>query len=327
MYHHIIKIIIAGFIIIVPMYAKDIPASKDHPMIKRYKDSEIKGYDVQKYGELTLPLGKAVLKESVAYDKEKRVEGTLTRLLYLVPAERSTLEIYKNYEEELKKADFTILYECRGDDECGKLFHQAIWSQERALHNTKDLEMVFNSPEDQRVMVAKQTSDRGDVYALLYIARNASSVPEWASKRVTVLLEVLETAKMDNNMVKVDADKMSKEIDVSGHIALYGIYFDVDKSDIKPESAPLLSEIAKLLKHNPSLSLYVVGHTDNTGTFEHNQNLSRKRAESVVKFLIQNEHIDAKRLKGYGVGPLAPIATNDTEEGKAKNRRVELIKQ
>ncbi|MEJ2438009.1 MAG: DUF4892 domain-containing protein [Sulfurovaceae bacterium] len=253
---------------------------------------------------MMLPLGKAVLKESVAYDKEKRVEGTLTRLLYLVPAERSTLEIYKNYEEELKKADFTILYECRGDDECGKLFHQAIWSQERA-----------------------QTSDRGDVYALLYIARNASSVPEWASKRVTVLLEVLETAKMDNNMVKVDADKMSKEIDVSGHIALYGIYFDVDKSDIKSESAPLLSEIAKLLKHNPSLSLYVVGHTDNTGTFEHNQNLSRERAESVVKFLIQKEHIDAKRLKGYGVGPLAPIATNDTEEGKAKNRRVELIKQ
>ncbi len=327
MYYRLIPILITVTLFTGVLGAKDIPGSKDHPLVKRYKDSEIRGYDMQKYGELTLPLGKAVLNGSVEYAKKERVEGRLTRLLYLVPDDRATLEVYKNYEEELRKGGFEPLFECRGDDECGRLFHQAIWSQERALHNVKYLEMVFNTPEDQRLMVAKRSGEAGDVYTVLYVAKNASSVPDWAKKRVTVLFEVLETAKMEQNMVTVSAEKMSREISTSGHIALYGIYFDTDKADIKPESHPLLSEIAKLLGSDPALSLYIVGHTDNTGSFAHNEQLSRKRAESVVKYLVSKEKIDAKRLKGYGVGPLAPVASNDTEEGRAKNRRVELIKQ
>jgi outer membrane protein OmpA-like peptidoglycan-associated protein len=142
-----------------------------------------------------------------------------------------------------------------------------------------------------------------------------------------VLLDVIEAKPMDTKMVTVSAGEMSKGIAATGHVALYGIYFDTDKTDIKPESAPTLKEIAALLKQDPKLLLFVVGHTDNVGGDDYNMDLSRRRATSVVTALTSQHGIDAKRLKPAGVGLLAPVAPNDTEEGRAKNRRVELVKR
>jgi len=96
---------------------------------------------------------------------------------------------------------------------------------------------------------------------------------------------------------------------------------------IKPESEPALAEMAKLLKDNPSLNVFIVGHTDNTGTFEHNMKLSLDRATAVVNALVSGHGIAAARLKAVGDGPTAPVASNDTDEGRAKNRRVELVKR
>jgi outer membrane protein OmpA-like peptidoglycan-associated protein len=111
------------------------------------------------------------------------------------------------------------------------------------------------------------------------------------------------------------------------HVAVYGIHFDTDRSEVRPDSRPALEEIAKLLAQNPGLQLLVVGHTDMTGSMDANRKLSQARAESVVRALVSQHGVSESRLKGYGVGPLAPVATNDTEEGRAKNRRVELVKE
>lgn len=137
---------------------------------------------------------------------------------------------------------------------------------------------------------------------------------------------IIEEAEMEQDIV-VDANSMMSDINEQGRVALYGIYFDFDKSEVKPESDPTLKEISKLLSENPKLKLYVVGHTDNVGDFNYNMKLSQSRAEAVVKILISKYGIDKIRLTAAGVGPLAPVTTNDTEEGKAKNRRVELIKK
>ena len=137
---------------------------------------------------------------------------------------------------------------------------------------------------------------------------------------------IIEEAKMKQDIV-VDAKAMLNDLNSQGHIALYGIYFDFDKSDVKSESEPALKEITKLLTENPSLNLYVVGHTDNTGDFNYNMKLSQSRAEAVVNTLTSKYNIDKNRVTAAGVGPLSPIASNDTEEGKALNRRVELIKR
>jgi OmpA-OmpF porin, OOP family len=127
--------------------------------------------------------------------------------------------------------------------------------------------------------------------------------------------------------VMANAEAMGNDINTTGHVSIYGIHFDTGKSEIKPESDAAISEIAKLLKNNAALNIYVVGHTDNVGSFDSNMKLSKDRADAVAKALTSKYGIAATRLKSYGVASLSPVASNDTENGKAKNRRVELVKQ
>jgi OmpA-OmpF porin, OOP family len=136
-------------------------------------------------------------------------------------------------------------------------------------------------------------------------------------------LIIVENKPMEDE-VTIDAASLNKGISETGKIAVYGIYFDTGKSVIKPESKPTFVEIEKMLKDNPKLKLFVVGHTDIDGSLESNMKLSSDRAASVVKALIENK-IEASRLKSGGVGPYCPVESNHTDEGKAKNRRVELV--
>ena len=139
-------------------------------------------------------------------------------------------------------------------------------------------------------------------------------------------LWVIEKAGMQQQVV-ADAAAFSNDIRTTGHAAVYGIFFDSGKSEIKPASDPALAEIAKLLKSDAALKLNVVGHTDNDGSLDLNMKLSEARAAAVVQALVGKYGIAAGRLKAFGIGPLAPVAPNDTADGKAKNRRVELVKQ
>lgn len=139
-------------------------------------------------------------------------------------------------------------------------------------------------------------------------------------------LTVVEKGGMKQE-VTADAKSLMNDIQAMGHASVYGIHFDFDKADIKPESEPTIREIAKLLQENKGLRLYVVGHTDNVGTLDYNLKLSKARADAVVKELITKYKIAADRLKAFGVASLAPVASNKTDDGRAKNRRVELVEQ
>lgn len=139
-------------------------------------------------------------------------------------------------------------------------------------------------------------------------------------------LYIVEKAAMAQD-VSANAEVFTNDIKVTGHASVYGILFDTGKSEIKPESEKALAEIVKLLQNDAGLKLNVVGHTDSVGVMDANVKLSQARAEAVVQALVARHGIAAGRLKGYGVGPLAPVASNDTEDGRAKNRRVELVKQ
>jgi outer membrane protein OmpA-like peptidoglycan-associated protein len=118
---------------------------------------------------------------------------------------------------------------------------------------------------------------------------------------------------------------MAKGLGETGHIALYGIYFDTDKAVIKPESAPTLAEIAKLLTGQPELHVFIVGHTDNQGAYDYNMGLSQRRAAAVAAALAKSYSIAPGRMKTAGVGFLSPVGSNTTEQGRALNRRVELV--
>ena len=139
-------------------------------------------------------------------------------------------------------------------------------------------------------------------------------------------LSIVEKEIMKQEVV-ASAEVMGNDINSTGHVSIYGIYFDTGKSAIKPESDAALSEIAKLLENDGTLKVYVVGHTDNAGSLDFNMKLSKDRADAVAKTLSGKHGIAATRLKPYGVASLSPVASNDTEDGMAKNRRVELVKQ
>jgi outer membrane protein OmpA-like peptidoglycan-associated protein len=319
---------------------RDVKGSRDHPMISRYAGSVVIGYDLRKFDEIVLPLG-PVRKEGnkIVPTKSQRLEGQVTRILYLSPEGRSSLEVLRNYEQELKKSGFSASFTCAGV-ECGVedgSVARYLYPPERQLKDTPPdgsgrpagqiSEHAFHEPRSQRYLVAKRTDPKGDVYASVYVADQGWDFHTETYKRVMVLLDVVNLVPMDTGLVTVSAAAMAKDINATGHIALYGILFDTDKADVKPESEPMLQEIAQMMKTDAALKLYVVGHTDNVGGFDYNMGLAQRRAASVVKELTTRHGIPAARLRPGGVGLLAPVASNDTEEGRAKNRRVELVKQ
>lgn len=170
--------------------------------------------------------------------------------------------------------------------------------------------------------------DGGSQNAIMKLVKSGQEV--WAhvsaAANGTYNLQIIEKQAMKQDVV-ADASSMANSIKETGKVAVYGIYFDTGKSTLKPESQPTLEEIGKLLKTNPGMKLYVVGHTDNTGVFDANMKLSMDRATSVVNALVTQHSVNASSLKACGNGPTSPVASNDNEEGRALNRRVELVKQ
>jgi outer membrane protein OmpA-like peptidoglycan-associated protein len=148
----------------------------------------------------------------------------------------------------------------------------------------------------------------------------------WADYTGKYILTIVEKEAMTQQL-SANADVFADGLRTTGHIAVDGILFDTGKSTLKPESEQAIAEVAKLLKANPGLNIYVVGHTDNVGALAGNMQLAQGRAQAVVDALTQTHGIAATRLKAFGAGPYAPVASNDSEEGRARNRRVELVKQ
>jgi outer membrane protein OmpA-like peptidoglycan-associated protein len=144
--------------------------------------------------------------------------------------------------------------------------------------------------------------------------------------RGTYYYQTIVTEKEMVQEVTADASSLNDEINKSGHVAVYGIHFDTGKSAILPESEDALKQVLALLNQNPDLKLRVEGHTDNQGVSAANQALSEKRAQAVVGWLVANG-VDAARLTAKGFGQTKPVEDNSTDEGRAKNRRVELVKQ
>ena len=316
---------------------KDVKESRDHPMISRIPDSTIRGFDQKEFDRYRLvrgpvsaygPDGKRWADPEQALDDRNSLplEGKVWRLNYRIPSNRSTLEIARSYETALTKAGFKVLYQCSGEACAGPL-PKAVTPGPSAqrIHAgaLSDLMMkrarlnVFGTVyKDQHYIAARLERPEGDVYA---------SVLALEINTPYARVDVVELTPMQGGLVTVNAAAMATEMAAHGSVALYGIYFDTDRTEVKPESRPTLAEIAALLKQNAGLSLIVVGHTDNQGTLEYNVDLSQRRANSVVGALASQFGIDRARVDARGVGFLAPIAPNTNETGRAKNRRVQLI--
>lgn len=277
-----------------------IASPQDHPLVSAYAGSTIDSRKVEEFGEYKLVTGRDAKGEFTG----ENLKGKLTRIVYLNPAGRSTLEIFANYQKALAAAGFKTLYGCALDT-CGPAYARSAWGRYNGLFTAAD--------GDPRYLAGKLTTGASTAYVAVMVGRGRSQV------------DVVETTGMQEGMVTVDAKALGEGLDRDGRVSVYGIYFDTGKSEVKPESKAALDQIAALLKARPALKLYVVGHTDMTGALAHNRTLSEARARAVVTALVNGHGIAAARLEGHGVGPLAPVASNAAETGRAKNRRVELV--
>lgn len=299
--------------------AQDVPGSRDHPLVPRYEKSEIIRYETLEFTEYRLMTAPARQSGGLAKNLEATIplEGKLTRLTYRAPAERSPLEIFRNYEKALQEKGFQTVFTCAREQCGGRNFNHVI--AQGALYG-----ILGEFQAEQQFLAAKLARPEGDVYVSLYVVRNRSGGGP-NRDRAVAQLDVIEVKKMEERMVVTDASTMQREISTEGRVAVYGILFDFDKDTPRPDSKPQLDEIAKLLRSMPALKVLIVGHTDAKGSLEYNRSLSERRARAVVEALVRDYGIDRSRLTPVGVGMAAPVATNRTEEGRSKNRRVEIV--
>jgi outer membrane protein OmpA-like peptidoglycan-associated protein len=256
---------------------------------------------------------------SISFAQETDKDGTQDHpLLSRIPNYYISDQIVKDFDV------FTSPYIDKDNVWEGK-FTQTNYSH---IEGTKDLsfiQIVRNYENSVKKLGGKTLLSDGRVYhgkieknkGVTYISAEAFN----EGRDYTLI--IVENKPMEDE-VTIDAAALNQGISETGKIAVYGIYFDSGKSVIKPESKPTIDEIIKMLQQNPKLKIFVVGHTDSDGSVESNMKLSSDRAAAVVKALTENG-ISASRLKSSGVGPYCPVESNHTDEGKAKNRRVELV--
>jgi OOP family OmpA-OmpF porin len=304
--------------------AQDVAGSKDPADMKRYEGSELIGYRAPVFDEYLLPLGTPTSMAPPVYAKSKPIEGLVSYYTYLAPEGRTPTELFRNYKQEFQRLGIQTLYE--------KNAGQAGWfgpTLDKVAEDSDLSQILAYDEADERIMVGKSKDANPSYYMVFVTAYKDGVIPERLQSKVQkgralVQLVVVTPEQMEKKMAFLNADDMKKALHESGKVALYDVFFDTDKDVVKSESQPTLEEIAKLLKGEPSLRLHVVGHTDNQGKVEYNLDLSRQRAASVVRELAKIG-IAVNRLDSFGCGLYSPVAPNATEDGRAKNRRVELV--
>lgn len=293
-------------------------AEGDDEIIPIYAGSDIRYDDQIGYEEFSFIAGESGI---------RTMEGTLRRQFCRAPEGRSSLEIIRNYEKAIQDLGGTIIFVSRdpGSIEIDGSTFGDIFQRNRREYGLATSHMTHTHfPGNVTEYLAAHVPAAGkDVYVIVAAGRGSRGPGE--QTRTFFELVTLEAEPMEIGMVSVDA--IREGLAVQGRIAIYDILFDTGKSEVKAESASALKVISEYLNAHKDQKVLVVGHTDSVGDFDMNIALSKERAEAVVEKLVSEYGVNRDQLKPYGAGPVAPLQSNATEEGRAKNRRVEIVEQ
>jgi len=251
--------------------------------------------------------------EDVPYDRWEFFDG-----IKLIPVEgRTTItggkgstasffQVMKTYEKLVHDLGGVTVYEGSGKP-------------------LQDLKLMFQDKRFRANYVYEE--DQMGVYMLRTPASQiwVEVYHPWEDNSKNYWLTIVEKKALKVKVRLIPAEELKRGLDTAGHVALY-LNFDTDKTALRPEAQPVIEEIVKLMQGDPTLNLTVEGHTDNAGTPAHNQSLSEGRASAVVTAL-RSRGIASDRIAARGFGQNKPVASNDSEDGRAKNRRVELVKR
>jgi OOP family OmpA-OmpF porin len=314
----------------------DVPGGADPVGLKRFAGSILIGHKADSWEAGVFPVSPAIVRggdAGYAFKDTVTVEGVRTRAVYLAPAGKSPLEVYRNYEQALQAAGFKKKLSCEGACMGGAdaalalksmLQPGMVWSEGDVPAKSGGSYAVSDvmNYADARLLVGVLPQAGAEKWVLVFVSRAVND----ATNHAQVTLETVEPKAMPSGQVSVlKASDIQDGLRSEGKVAFYGLYFDTGKADIKPNSRTQLEEVGKLLKAQAGLQVYVVGHTDGQGQLDANLSLSQQRAQAVVDALVKSQGIDGKRLVAKGVASLAPLATNASEDGRARNRRVELV--
>lgn len=321
-----LSVLCAGIGVGASVQAADMAGAADHPKIPRVAGSVIIGYEQTPYD--LAPFVSGVDGRNLQITE---AEGRRTRILYLAKDGDSPLMVQRNYETALSDlGSVEQIYTCR--DDCQNQLSTHLWGMDvqiptAGLEQSRFLIAYAHNYRNPDYRYARVTTSDGRLHVGVFAATIRDNNPNVSARnRTVVLLEVLEEEEFEATLEFVDADTMRGEIGNQGFVNLYGIYFDTDQATLRAESDATLTEIAKALEAEPSLSVYVVGHTDGVGALDYNQKLSLQRARAVVAAIVQRG-VAESRLTAVGVGPAAPVASNASEDGRALNRRVVLVER
>jgi hypothetical protein len=262
-----------------------------------------------KYDEVVLPTGGAI---KYKLPNVLELEGSVDWSVAKYPSPASAYELFASTRKTLREQEYTVDFQCHLNG-CGKYFARELIK----LNNHPLPRGEKWSRDSVHYLLARKTTPAG----LSYVSAAAYMHPEGYAKlrRIEVA-----TTDMEFNLISVTGESLADELEASGKVAVYGLYFDTDSADLKPESDQTLGEIAAMLHQRPDITLYVDGHTDSEGEDTYNQDLSARRAQAVVSWLIA-KGVAGARLQSRGFGEAQPVADNETEEGRTWNRRVELV--
>ncbi len=302
-------------LLVLPAGAQqDAAGAADPPAIgARFPGAVIKTQTVREFDEYRLITGP--VRREGEIETGERLEGRVSTTVYEIPKTHSTLEVARNYENKLAELGFETLYACADRDCGGRAFNLTVVPYVQGFGGNENR---------QRYLAARREGAEGTTYASIYVAKNYS-VGGPTKDLVYVRLILVDVEEMRSQLVVVDAEEMQRQIEDSGRVALYGILFKFASAEILPDSKDTLAEIAKLMDEDPELEILVVGHTDNAGSHDYNMDLSQRRAAAVKAALVTDFEVSDARLSAHGVGFLAPVAPNSSEDGRARNRRVELV--
>lgn len=290
--------------------------SRDHPLVGRYDGSRIHAYQQVAFEETRVIIGPVPQRGVFNDQNTTQASGRQTTIVYRGPEGRSPLEVLRNFQQTLAGRGFEALFECHRET-CGDRNGNNLWS---ALMDRRALATSMTPGwETGRYAALRLKRAEGDVLVAVYAQQGAGVLQ--------TRLEVVEVRAMEADRIKVlGAAELKSALDATGKVALYGIFFDVDKAEVKPESKPQIDAILAFLRANPSMNVVVAGHTDNQGAFDYNVGLSQRRAQAVMAALA-SQGIAAVRLTAFGAGMSSPVASNDTPAGQGRNRRVEIIRR
>lgn len=322
------RCLLAGAMLITTIGAQaaDVAGASDHPLITRFPGSDIVSYYQQDYAEVRLPDRPA--KEGEPPRSFVTAAGRHTAIVYRAPTGKSTAELMRNFRDAVTGAQGKIVFSCQGGQCDGTSswhaahFFKTIFSAAHKggagpLDHYHPLD-AYNA--DQRYLVAElRASDGGKAYVEVGMVSKGDHP-------VHVSLEVIEEEAVRSGQVTLNLDRLVSQMATDGRVPFYGIRFDTGRATLRSESRDELALLTEYLREHPRVRVYVVGHTDDTGSFKANLQLSRDRARAVVDHLRQ-QRIDPARLQADGVASLSPVSTNQTDQGRQLNRRVEIVER